>query len=271
MKNQNPLIVTIILSLIGGAIIGSINAFLPALSNIVMGLIAAVIIFALLLANQQKISIALPTTKHTGDRVKGVIKWYDNRKRYGFIQYEGVDYFFHGRGITGQKRPAEKDQVEFVIDKGPKGEQAYHVKILTKAKADAPQTNTRPNKTEQTENRGRQKNKPTEEKAQKASTENAAIEKNSAQESNKKVDAENRPKDNSERNFKKKRRSPHTRSKSVNQNTPKTDVEYNADTSAIDDDDAPQPGNSINEPPAHNKSSLEFNYRSLNYPNSRKR
>jgi len=61
---------------------------------------------------------------------KGSVKWFDNQKGYGFITPEnGTDVFVHHSAIQGEgyKSLDEGQQVEFNIEKGPKGEQATNV------------------------------------------------------------------------------------------------------------------------------------------------
>jgi cold shock protein len=64
---------------------------------------------------------------------KGVVKWFSNQKGYGFITPEnGNDVFVHHTAIKGEgyKSLDEGQQVEFDIEKGPKGEQATNVSKL---------------------------------------------------------------------------------------------------------------------------------------------
>jgi CspA family cold shock protein len=61
---------------------------------------------------------------------KGVVKWFNNQKGYGFITPEnGNDVFVHHSAIQGEgyKSLDEGQKVEFEIEKGPKGEQATKV------------------------------------------------------------------------------------------------------------------------------------------------
>ena len=62
--------------------------------------------------------------------VKGKVKWFSDQKGYGFITPEsGNDVFVHHSSIQGEgyKTLAEGQEVEFQIEKGPKGEQATNV------------------------------------------------------------------------------------------------------------------------------------------------
>ena len=61
---------------------------------------------------------------------KGSVKWFDDRKGYGFIAREsGKDIFVHFSAIQGAgfKTLTEGEEVEFEIVNGPKGEQATNV------------------------------------------------------------------------------------------------------------------------------------------------
>ncbi len=62
--------------------------------------------------------------------MKGKVKWFDNKKGYGFIVPEsGKEVFVHHTAIQGEgyKSLAEGEEVEFDIVQGPKGEQAANV------------------------------------------------------------------------------------------------------------------------------------------------
>jgi cold shock protein len=61
---------------------------------------------------------------------KGTVKWFNATKGYGFIHREnGSDVFVHYRSIVseGYKSLNEGDKVEFEVQDGPKGLQAYNV------------------------------------------------------------------------------------------------------------------------------------------------
>jgi cold shock protein len=64
---------------------------------------------------------------------KGVVKWFNAAKGFGFIQREtGEDVFVHFSAIqnTGYRTLDEGAQVQFVVKKGPKGLQAEEVTTI---------------------------------------------------------------------------------------------------------------------------------------------
>jgi CspA family cold shock protein len=63
----------------------------------------------------------------------GIVKWFDERKGYGFIQQEdGPDVFVHHSGIkgTGFRSLNEGDRVTFDVESGKKGPAAVNVTVV---------------------------------------------------------------------------------------------------------------------------------------------
>ena len=62
----------------------------------------------------------------------GTVKWFNDRKGFGFIEQEdGPDVFVHHSAIdaTGFKTLNEGDRVTFDIEQGQKGPSAANVKL----------------------------------------------------------------------------------------------------------------------------------------------
>ena len=63
--------------------------------------------------------------------MKGVVKWFNDKKGYGFItDEEGTDVFVHYQDIEGEgfKTLQENDNVEFDVGEGEKGPKAMNVR-----------------------------------------------------------------------------------------------------------------------------------------------
>ena len=65
----------------------------------------------------------------------GIVKWFDEKKGYGFISYGNEEVFVHFTGIQqdGFKTLQANQEVSFDIMESKRGLQATHVRIETKS------------------------------------------------------------------------------------------------------------------------------------------
>ncbi|MGQ3889499.1 cold-shock protein [Legionella sp. CNM-1927-20] len=66
-------------------------------------------------------------------RETGHVKWFNEKKGFGFIvNQNGDDIFIHYKDIngTGFKTLHENDLVSYIVDKGPKGYKAQDVTVI---------------------------------------------------------------------------------------------------------------------------------------------
>jgi CspA family cold shock protein len=65
----------------------------------------------------------------------GTVKWFDARKRYGFIQRDGggEDVFVHANGLADPYAQSlvDGERVSFIVGQGPKGPAAQEVKRIS--------------------------------------------------------------------------------------------------------------------------------------------
>ena len=67
------------------------------------------------------------------DRETGTVKWFNDKKGFGFIEREdGTDVFVHFSAIEGDgfKSLREGDRVDFVVEMGQKGPAAASVRRI---------------------------------------------------------------------------------------------------------------------------------------------
>lgn len=68
-----------------------------------------------------------------GERRRGVVKFYNGRKHWGFItQSDGGEVFFHrsGLAINDGEPVHEGDLVEYAVEGSPRGPQAMNILLL---------------------------------------------------------------------------------------------------------------------------------------------
>jgi CspA family cold shock protein len=64
--------------------------------------------------------------------VKGAVKWFNEKKGFGFLAQEGGDdVFVHYSSIEGAgfKSLTEGQSVEYEVQEGPRGSQAVNVRL----------------------------------------------------------------------------------------------------------------------------------------------
>lgn len=71
--------------------------------------------------------------------MEGTVKWFNGRKRYGFIKGDdGQDYFVHLKAVAREAFLKEGDRVTFTPTDSEKGKQAQDVNPTGKTAAVAP-------------------------------------------------------------------------------------------------------------------------------------
>ena len=72
----------------------------------------------------------------TGKRERGLVKWYNHRKRYGFlVRQEQPEIFAHGSDIQGATSLQPGNLVEFSVEIGERGPLAKEITILDQTEA----------------------------------------------------------------------------------------------------------------------------------------
>ena len=66
------------------------------------------------------------------ERLNGTVKWFNEKKGFGFIESDGKDYFVHFSAIQGDgfKSLVEGAAVTFKAGQGQKGPQAEEVETV---------------------------------------------------------------------------------------------------------------------------------------------
>lgn len=58
---------------------------------------------------------------------QGNVRWFDKKKGYGFVDYEGKDIFIHYSAFTEEFIPENNDLIAFEIIDGEKGRKAQNI------------------------------------------------------------------------------------------------------------------------------------------------
>lgn len=62
--------------------------------------------------------------------MQGIIKWFDSKKGFGFIECEEKDYFVHISEVEKNSQLDKGDKVSFEPKESPKGTKAVKVKKM---------------------------------------------------------------------------------------------------------------------------------------------
>jgi CspA family cold shock protein len=69
-------------------------------------------------------------TGEPGPRESGTVRWFDERRGYGFIaRPAAIDVFFHGSAVAAPRPLAAGDRVTFEVADAPRGLQARAVRL----------------------------------------------------------------------------------------------------------------------------------------------
>jgi len=63
--------------------------------------------------------------------MEGVVKWFNIKKSFGFIESQGKDYFVHRWDIEANSKLKKGDRVSFKVEKVPKDFKAIKVKKIS--------------------------------------------------------------------------------------------------------------------------------------------
>jgi CspA family cold shock protein len=67
-------------------------------------------------------------------RERGLVKWYDRRKHYGFIVRTGKpELYLHRSAVQGDRLPRPGDLVEFAVEESDRGPAAIAVVVVGSA------------------------------------------------------------------------------------------------------------------------------------------
>ncbi|MQY58920.1 MAG: cold-shock protein [Clostridia bacterium] len=62
--------------------------------------------------------------------MEGIVKWFDSKRGFGFIESEGKDYFVHRWDIEENSKIEKGDKVSFEPEESPRGIKAVKVRKI---------------------------------------------------------------------------------------------------------------------------------------------
>lgn len=62
--------------------------------------------------------------------MKGTVKWFSEKKSFGFIEFQGKEFFVHKSNIDKNSKIEKGDKVTFEPEKSQKGAFAIKVRII---------------------------------------------------------------------------------------------------------------------------------------------
>ena len=63
--------------------------------------------------------------------MQGIVKWFNVKKAYGFIESQGKDYFVHINDVQKNSQLEKGDKVSFDPEEDPKGIKAVNVRKIS--------------------------------------------------------------------------------------------------------------------------------------------
>ncbi len=63
--------------------------------------------------------------------MEGVVKWFSEKRGFGFIEFQGKDYFVHISKVEKNSYLEKGDKVSFEPEEDPKGTKAVKVRKIS--------------------------------------------------------------------------------------------------------------------------------------------
>lgn len=131
LKRCRPIRLTLLVWTLGTLVV--VIASLLSAGSSLLHHVACLTVLALPVALLILLSLPRRAVRLKGPRERGVVKWFNANKGFGFITREnGDDIFVHYRAICGEghRTLREQQRVEFYLKRGEKGLQADDVQLI---------------------------------------------------------------------------------------------------------------------------------------------